>query len=445
MRKVLFSFLGRGDYKPCVYAYDGKSMTKTRFIQTAIYEGTKAENQLDMMVIFTTREAKEQNWEDHFDARKNERLEGLKNALSRITPDAKVKLVDISSEQDEAANWALFDAILAQIEEGDEIYFDITHSLRSIPVIALIALNYATLIKKAEIKKLMYGWFDPQQPEKIAPIIDMSKMLTLLKWTNGVDQFIRTGDASVICELTETENRETRLDDTLTIEEKNSVLPLKKMADQLNKVSLSFQTCRSEDITKNIQDLRSRLSAARDSQTDRMKPLLPLLTGIESKYRDFDDDKILNGLKAAKWCADHHLVQQGFTLLQENLTTGICRAFDLDYSAINQRQCVNSAILILLKETPREDWKFDSKTQKRRVEKLYTELQPYKKLLSPFGAITDYRNDLNHGGTTAKDKAKHKPKHKAKDFERKLKEYIDKTTPLFQTLSDLVNRKKGIS
>src|SRR4051812_9228028 len=147
MRKMLLSFLGLGDYKPCYYTYEGEKSTYTRFIQTAIYEHMQVDGPLDI-IVFTTKEAKAQNWEDH-KSRSGEQLEGLESAFARITPAANVQLVEISSSQDEAANWSLFDAILAQIKEGDEIYFDMTHSFRSIPLVSLIVLNYARLVKKA--------------------------------------------------------------------------------------------------------------------------------------------------------------------------------------------------------------------------------------------------------------------------------------------------------
>lgn len=164
------------------------------------------------MVVFVTKEAKEANWYDSKCRNSGEPLEGLESAFRHIVSEASASAVDIESSQDEAANWHLFDAILQTIQEGDEIYFDITHSFRSIPFVALIVLNYARFVKKATIGKMVYGIFEqlgpPQEVDKLAPeerlvlLIDVTNMVTLLDWTNGVDSFMRSGDTSLIQQLT---------------------------------------------------------------------------------------------------------------------------------------------------------------------------------------------------------------------------------------------------
>lgn len=199
-RHVLLSFLGLSDYEYCFYTYEGKTSSYTRFVQTAVYELLRGEQPMDV-IVFATKEARERNGEDRL--RGEEQLEGLMTAFRRIAPEANVKMVDIDNGQDERTNWRLFDRIMSEIGEGDTIYFDITHSFRSIPFVALIVLNYARLVKKAEIGAIVYGWFEvlgrpmdvKQMPpeERLAPIVNLTSMASLLDWTNGVDQFLRTG------------------------------------------------------------------------------------------------------------------------------------------------------------------------------------------------------------------------------------------------------------
>lgn len=426
MRRILLSFLGLGDYEPCYYTYKGEKSTYTRFIQTALYEHMRVEGPLDI-IVFTTKEAKAQNWKNR---QKDEKLlEGLESALTRITPDANVQLVEISSSQDEDANWRLFDTILSQIHEEDEIYFDMTHSFRSIPFVSLIVLNYARLVKKAKIKKLMYGLYQKNHPEELSQIIDVTNMLTLLDWTNGVNQFIRTGDASLVNELTNEEAGNVFRDQSISKDEKKSITPLKQLAKQLNTVSQSFQTCRSLKITEEIQLLRHQIAVAGDVQTERIKPLIPLLTEIKSKYGKFGHDEIMNGFLAAQWCEEHQLLQPGFTLLQENCVTAICRAFGLDVTDREKRVCINSTIKILLQRIPKERWKVNKKDIPF-IEKMLNELQPYRELLKPFDVITEYRNDINHAGTNSS-------AIKPEKFQLGLKTNIEKFRPFFEKMSEL--------
>lgn len=396
MRKLLLSFLGLGDYQPCYYLYEGKKSTLTRFIQTAIYEHTKEEGPLDI-IVFATKEAEAQNWEDHV-SRDGELLEGMKNAFKRIAPEANVQLVNISSIQDEEANWSLFDAILAQIKEGDEIYFDMTHGFRSIPIVALIVLNYARLIKKAKIKRLMYGLFDPKHPEKLASIVDVTNMVALLDWTNGVDQFIRTGDASLLKQLTNIEAGNVFRDPSVSKEDKKNTKPLKELANQLDRISQSFQTCRSMKISDEIRTLKKYIRETRESSSKRIKPIVPLLSEIEDKYAMFSEDEIMNGYLSVEWCKDHRLIQPGLTLLRENYLTAICEAFNIDRKDVDKRELISAAIKILLEGIPEEEWRV-SKEDKPFVKQMLFNLKPYRKWLKTFESIRDFRNDINHAGT----------------------------------------------
>ncbi|MBB5149080.1 TIGR02221 family CRISPR-associated protein [Ureibacillus thermosphaericus] len=423
-RKVLFSFLGLGDYIECIYEYEGKTSTLTRFIQTSILEQMRDEG-LQELVVFATKEAKSQNWQDH----ENEKgfFEGLENALQRITPEANVKLVEISSSQDEEANWNLFDTILSEIQEGDEIYFDITHSFRSIPFVALIVLNYARLIKKATIRKIVYGLFDPKQPDIPALIVDVTNMATLLDWTIGVDQFLKTGDATAIKELTNRETGTVFKNRTTSNEEKQKVKALNQLAAQLNRIGQSFQTCRSLKITEEIQELRNQIEVARDTQTSKIKPLAPLLDEIEKKYEEFRDDEIMNLFYSAKWCSENHLTQQGYTMLLENCITAICKVFQINEIDSEKRMLINSAIRILSENIPETKWKVKEENVPF-VREMVSKLQPYKNNFAAFNSILDLRNDINHGGAR-------ESQSKVESFQPKLNNAILALKPFFEKMS----------
>lgn len=419
--------------------YQDRKSTYSRFVQTAIYELMKNEGEMDI-VIFATKEAKGKNWRDSVNS-KGEWLEGLETAFHRIAPEANVRLVEIESSQDEAANWQLFDIILQEIREGDEIYFDITHSFRSIPFVALIVLNYARLVKKASIGKILYGLFEqlgnPREvdhipPEKrIAPIVDVTNMATLLDWTNGIDQFIRTGDASMIKQLTGTEVGKVFRDQSSKPEEKRQMAELRKLADQLDLVGKSLQTCRSLGITEEVRNLRNQLHTVRELETDAIKPLIPLLDEMEKKYEAFTVDELDNYFVMAKWCEENKLIQPGLTLLQENCITAICQVFNIDQTDIHKRMDINSAIRILLERIPKENWRVRDESF---VEEMISKLQPYREWIKPYNVITEYRNDINHAGASANAR-------EAKVFYNQLSKSLKELKPLFEKMSELSKEK----
>jgi CRISPR-associated Csx2 family protein len=438
-RRILLSFLGLGEYKACFYMYQGRQSTYTRFVQTAIYEFMKNDGEMDI-VIFATKEAKRKNWHDSMN-RNGEWLEGLETAFHRIAPEANVRLVEIESSQDEEANWQLFDAMLQEIKEGDQIFFDITHSFRSIPFVALIVLNYARLVKKASIGKIMYGLFEqmgnPREvdnipPEKrIAPIVDMTNMATLLDWTNGVDQFIRTGDASKIKQLTSEEVGKVFRDQSSKLEERQQMAELRKLADKLDLVGKSLQTCRSLRITEEVKKLRSQLYQVRELETDAIKPLIPLLDEMEKKYEAFTEDELDNYFVMAKWCEENRLIQPGLTLLQENCITAICKTFNVDQTDIEKRLDINSAIRILLERIPKEKWRVRDVSF---VEEMINKLQPYREWLKPFNVITEYRNDINHAGASANAR-------EAKILYNQLSKSLKELKALFEKMSEILKEK----
>jgi len=46
----------------------------------------------------------------------------------------------------------IFTSVYSEIEFNDEIYVDVTHSLRNIPIIFMSVLNYAKVTKNCTIK-----------------------------------------------------------------------------------------------------------------------------------------------------------------------------------------------------------------------------------------------------------------------------------------------------
>lgn len=217
--KKLITFLGNSRYIDCYYSYNGDVSTNyTRFVQTHIYELFCQDfTEDDEVYVFVTKESKKNNWENSLSYDNEAPLLGLKETFQAMSPKPKAKIteIEISSSQSETQNWELFEKILSVIEEGDEIYFDITNSFRSFPIMAVIIINYAKFLKKATLGRLLYGCFEEllskgnvremQPEERIAPINDISSMIGLFEWTNGVDSFIRTGDASIIRNLTKLE------------------------------------------------------------------------------------------------------------------------------------------------------------------------------------------------------------------------------------------------
>ena len=116
-KKLFLSILGTGRYMPCRYRKDGIVLTETKFIQQALVEYLQKGEQWskdDKVVVYLTQRAKDTHWVS------TEQEQGLESILSGmgVSYDSK----DIPDGKSSEEMWAIFEAIYAQLEEGDELY-----------------------------------------------------------------------------------------------------------------------------------------------------------------------------------------------------------------------------------------------------------------------------------------------------------------------------------
>jgi len=185
--KKLLTFLGMGEYDKVTYVF-GEEKMKVKAAQiasalTVVY--TEKWTSEDSIIVFTTPEAKALRWP----ALENELL-----ALKKIKDykwDLKFRMIpNVRNDEDIRE---VFRIIVEALDNRDEVIFDITHSFRSIPFISLVAINYAKLIKKVNILRIIYGVYVENQQE--ANILNLSPLNELLELTFSVHSFIKHGDA----------------------------------------------------------------------------------------------------------------------------------------------------------------------------------------------------------------------------------------------------------
>lgn len=178
-RKVFISILGTGFYKKCKYISGDFCSSNTRFAQQAVLEHTNAKewSDTDTGIFLLTADARAKNWE--ISERENSRKEkesytGLKNILNQLQYPFFCQDISIPDGKTEEEIWERFSCIYKLLEEGDELYIDLTHSFRYLPMLLLVLSNYAKFLKKAQIKTLSYGNYEARDTESNkAPIIDL--------------------------------------------------------------------------------------------------------------------------------------------------------------------------------------------------------------------------------------------------------------------------------
>lgn len=145
------------------------------------------------VIVFLTEQAENRNYN-------NKRNIGLYDALSRR--GFKIKKENIKTGMNQNELWYNFNAIFNKMDENDEVYIDVTYSLRSIPLIFMSLLNYVRVVKNVKIKSIFYGAYDvgesiddSKRIYKKVPIFNLTFFNTIQQWSSSIEAFMNTGNA----------------------------------------------------------------------------------------------------------------------------------------------------------------------------------------------------------------------------------------------------------
>ena len=219
-RKIFISVLGTGFYEPCKYTMGSFVSSNTRFIQQATLEYLKvidnwttrnAENEvIDRIIILLTTGAKRVNWDKSISKRLNHKTGqeddyvGLEQVLQDMNLPCPVEAIDIPDGKNEEEMWAIFNSVYETLRPNDELYFDLTHSYRYLPMMVLVLSNYAKFLKGVKVKHISYGNYEARDTtSNEAPLMDILPLTMLQDWTFAAADLIQNGNIKKLQELKE--------------------------------------------------------------------------------------------------------------------------------------------------------------------------------------------------------------------------------------------------
>lgn len=393
----LLTFLGTSNYQPASYYFDNtnESSEQVHYVQETLIKRYTPNS----VIVFVTTEAHQDNYENRRLSRTElEPGTGLQSKLHQLQKekylfDFQHKFINRGSDSSEL--WKVFDVVFQSIENEDEIIFDITHALRSLPMLTMVLINYAITLKRIKVKAICYGAFEVG--EKIdginyTPIFDLSPFVELQDWTYAAQSFIHAGDAKRLSALT--------------------ARTFPKFSKSIEEFTQSIKTCRGKFIIDefNAYELKKEIQKIKQDKKSPQQ-LSPLLDAVEGKLKPFNNHTIKNGYAAVEWCIQHDLIQQGITILQEVLISSVIEAvFDEDEEERNNRitrELANAALNGQKIEpgdynkycTPRskltkDDVKFKFESMVLWINKITGLKDCYSTLTGRSG----FRNDINHAG-----------------------------------------------
>lgn len=430
-RKVFISVLGTGLYESCKYAANGFCSSETRFVQQATLEYLKAHEwpQDSGAYILLTDKARTSNWVVEGNMRNDKQkvispYYGLKDILDSATFLFPIEEVPIPDGKDETEMWQIFETVFKLLQEGDELYFDLTHSFRYLPMLMLVLGNYAKFLKKVSVCSITYGNYEARnKATNEAPIVNLLSLSSLQDWTFATADYLKNGYADKLVELSK-KGLDPLMRESEEIRKDEDAKHLRSFVNNLKNFSLDMQTCRGLNIidTSSIKRIKTDI----DSLNKVVIPQLePVLHKVRESLKPFDDaGNVMNAIKAAQWCFDNQQYQQSTTFLEEGVISYFCQRHGIALDAREKRELVTSAFNIVGQNKPKEEWKVKKDEWKDLLGEIVNdELMKNKQLTKTFNSLAVLRNDYNHCGM--RDNKKDSDK-----IRKGIKSCLDTITPL---------------
>lgn len=211
------------------------------------------------------------------------------------------------------------------LKKGDELYVDITHSFRSLPLYIMNLLVYLRDVssKKIKISGIYYGMLEATRDLGYTPIVDLSDVLNVSSWISGAYSFMEFGNAYKIASL---------IDNVGIIEPKRFSEPLRGFTDakNLNHLAELENQIQRLQVLHNTNDLPH---IARMVIDPVVKDFLSSVKMGSGKYKHSDFQ-----YKLAIWQKRNHNYAAAYISLNEAILTRACEFCKLDSGNFDHRE-----------------------------------------------------------------------------------------------------------
>ncbi|QYX29988.1 TIGR02221 family CRISPR-associated protein [Sphaerospermopsis torques-reginae] len=370
MRRII-TFLGI-QAKKTTYSFEGVNYDGEVFAE-ALHKFCE----YDSMLVCVTSEARKKNFPI---------LENLQ--------DKRIEAVDIPNGENTEQMWETFKKITEKVNNNDDVIFDITHGLRSLPFLVFLFAAYLKAAKNVKISGIYYGaWELGFSNNGIAPVIDLSEFISMLDWLTATDQFIKTGNGQSLANLLLNGNTASQ-----------------ELASGVNGISQGLQLLRPMDVLEKSALLPELIAKTAPTVSQSELPFLTLLSRVEKDYGKFGlvnptdytispQSCLLRQLEMVEWYVQKGQIVQALSIAREWIPSLLCYYFKLDPLDIKNRDEMEFLLKKggkikdennnIIHQSPYfDEWNNIPKTKKKLVNKLWSgELN-----------LTNLRNDVLHAG-----------------------------------------------
>lgn len=413
-RKVFISFLGTNNYIECCYQFNNEVSKPVRFVQEALIAHIcKDWTEKDQILIFCTSKettgengAKEINWLNDGQPHINNETEriGLQQRLidlkNNIGLKTQIEEVDIDAGFSEDEIWGIFNTVYSKLHPADQIYFDVTHAFRSIPLFSIVLFNYAKFMIGTHLESIVYGAFEKLgstikvkellPEDRIAPVIDLINVARLQEYNqiaSGLKSFgkirqignvINTGVSSV--------------SDKAISDLEASISELDEYINTIN-----LQKIKSGNF---IIKFRNNYKYVK-RHYKIIDPIGKILEELNNETADFVSGSSFQNIEAAiNWTIKHDMLMQAFPLAEEYIILHVADMLkDMKPSTLSPkkyRMFISSILGMPENDFTNKNWKGDLAEFPENADDISEDFL-VRELRPEYDKIREARNSLAHG------------------------------------------------
>ncbi len=216
---TLITFLGRGpsgagEYRKARYRFTDGSVRETAFFGLAAADVSAAEtirvlgtsgSMWDVLLIEHGNTAgHEAQWDElaaavGADSVTQDQLDAVESLLNRDGA-RRFQLRLIPYGYDEREQIDILRGVTAGIDVTQSVYLDVTHALRHLPMLGLLAAFYLRAATGARLAGIYYGAFERTENGE-TPVLRLDGLLQIYDWIRALEQFNKDGDYSSFSDL----------------------------------------------------------------------------------------------------------------------------------------------------------------------------------------------------------------------------------------------------
>jgi CRISPR-associated DxTHG motif protein len=264
----VISFLGIGNYSPTCYILDEQKY-ETRFFPAAVAKFVRPEK---MLVCETP------TVQNHLNSKQlTEEIDSL---------GVEIQIVTIPEGHSESDLWEIFDVLTSAVAENETVIFDVTHSFRSLPILAFLAIAYLKAAKNVKVERILYGAWEAKDTENHSPVFDLTPFIVLLDWLAAANRFVVAGDGHDLAQLVRSGMPAGRLMKT-DMEARALGKGLDLAADAIDSISLAMRLNRPLEVMASSVQFGETLEQSMPGIRAKARPFALVAGKLMEEYGHF--------------------------------------------------------------------------------------------------------------------------------------------------------------